>query len=296
MQIDELSLQEKLVTPGVYSTVITPEDAAYLLTLNSRNRNPVRGAIERYAQQMRDGMWHLTNQGIGVSSTLELLDGQNRCLASVAADAPFPTLLITGLEPVARQVVDVGVKRTAAHALTMAGHVNTAALAAGAAARLRYEELVAKGGPWAIGGQGWAGGRTKQFRSHEELVNYIADHPSLVDQTAHVWRWRGVLRKMPQASAVSFDSLLSEHNPDPWAEFRETVLSGAMLSEGDPRLHLRNIMMRQTKSPNSLWALGLMIKAYNLWRRGDTREVLVFKDAEPMPLIEAEHKRVRRTR
>src|SRR4051812_30418789 len=104
----ELTVDDLVHRAGVYIVTITPEDAAKLLERNTNNRPQKKRAIEDYQRQMKAGLWHLTNQGIGVDRNGVLQDGQNRLVACTRAETPFTTILATGLEPEAREVVDTG--------------------------------------------------------------------------------------------------------------------------------------------------------------------------------------------
>lgn len=278
---EPLSLKEMLVTPGVYVVTITPKDAEYLLGLNTGNRKKKVAAIRRYADEMRAGRWTLTNQGIGVSRSMTLIDGQNRLHACIEAGVPFQTVLITGLESDSRNVVDVGVKRTPGDVFTMAGFSNATVTAATSALLIRHRELVAAGGPWTTnGGSGWSG----QRRNHEALLEFARGHENDLHTAVLAGRyWRLAFPKMPMSTASAFVFLLREVDPGEASLFSQAVQSGAMLAEDDVRLLLRTQLLRLVKAPNAVWQLGMCIKAWNAWRKRETRELLVFKDVEPMP-------------
>ncbi len=62
---------------------ITPEAATAILKGNKGNRKPRQSHIEALADAMLRGEWKQTHQGIAISPTGKLLDGQHRLLAVV---------------------------------------------------------------------------------------------------------------------------------------------------------------------------------------------------------------------
>lgn len=118
---------------------IGPERAATLLRRNARditfgpqknrgNRNLVSGRIQRYAQEVFDGYWETTHQGIAFDEDGYLIDGQHRLSAIVKANEwavrdglpPIaPTLMVTeGVPRSAFYLVDAGLARQASQFLS----------------------------------------------------------------------------------------------------------------------------------------------------------------------------------
>ncbi len=282
--VEELDVDDLIHRPGVYVVQITPDDAKRLLERNTKNRHPKPNAIDRYARTMADGKWRRTNQGIGVSLGGELVDGQNRLMACVQAGVPFETTLATGLDDEAKDVVDVGVRRSLGDSLRMAGHVNVVALAGGVSLRMRYEELIRTGQPWRTA-------RSMSF-THDEGLAYVGEHPEMAEHTTSSWVVRKAFGVVPLSVVIAFESMAYEYDPFKAEEFRNGLVTGANLAEGDPRLVLRNYLMRLTvtsriRGIESMHLLGVFIKAFNDFVNGDTREVVVFKAEESMPVVGA---------
>lgn len=136
------------IRDGVY--VVTPGWARWVLdTFNTHNRNVIRGAIGRYAADMRAGRWQLTHQGIALSSApVFLIDGQNRLSAVDEAGVPVAMRVFVGLSPETQLAVDEGVVRRVHDALTLSGveattkHVSVAnVMLAGPATNLNCQAL-----------------------------------------------------------------------------------------------------------------------------------------------------------
>lgn len=284
-----ISLREMIETPGVYVVEISPADAAEMLTRNEHNRAMKPRAVQEYTRAMKNGQWKLTNQGIGFDSDGQLSDGQNRLQACILADTPFTTLLITGLEPQSREVVDTGVKRLFADVLKMNQFSNVHWLSASTGLRFRYEFLVEEKRPYHHF-------NLPQMRgSHEELLKFLHDHPTIESELNQSVPLRRAFPSLTPAAVVVFSSLATEIDPDALHEFRNTLISGANLSQGDPRLILRNFLARTESGfkgqATSMFMLGILIKTWNDWRHGQTRQYIHLKDNEAMPAMDALRRR-----
>lgn len=279
---EDLDPLELLYRPGVYVVTITPSIAAQLLERNTSNRRPKERAITHYAREMREGRWHVTNQGIGIGRDLVVQDGQNRLIACTRAGVPFRTVLATGLAPEARDVVDVGIKRSLNDVLTM-HHIKNSSNTAGAISlRIRYEDAIRKDWSWVrLRGAG-------QRFSNEEMLAFLAEHPLLVERAPAAWLVRQALGKIGLAAIVAFESMSFEASPAAAAEFRESLISGAYLTAGDARLLLRNTLMKHDRAPDSIWTLGMFVKAWNLWRTEERRQYLRLQDTERLPRLLAD--------
>lgn len=280
--LDEpVDVEELIYRPGAYIVTITPEVAARLLERNTRNRNRKERAINDYARQMTAGSFLLTNQGIGVDRNGELTDGQNRLASCEVSGVPFTTVFVTGLDPRVRDIVDTGVKRSFGDVLRMNGHNNVSNLAGAVSLRARYENAVERDFTWV---------RARshgQRHNHEELLAFLDKHPALAERTHPAWLVRTALGKIGLSVIVAFDSMAVETDADAATAFREALISGALLTPGDPRLLLRNLMLRQERSPDTMWALGVWVKAWNLWRAGERRDVLALRETERLMRMDA---------
>lgn len=283
---EQYTLNEMIATPGTYTVLITPQIAEKLLERNTGNRSPKPTSIARFARDMRAGKWRLTNQGLGVDENGVLIDGQNRLMACLVAETPFPTLLSTGLEPEARDVVDTGGKRSFSDVLRMAGHTNVMPLASGAALRYRYETMIREGRTFTQYGSR----NVRQEITYEELKQYVRDTASLEAAIPAVASLREAFPSLPQSVIVAFWSMALETDQDAAEEFRATLVSGANLAPRDPRLTLRNFLTRirgvKRGGPGALYFLCVVIKCWNDWRNGLTRESLKMMENETIPRMD----------
>lgn len=114
----------------VYST---KDIVDWLLSMNTHNRNIKRSAVDRLTESLNKGLFILTNQGIGISKTGFLVDGQHRLIAIKNAGYPSVKLLIvTGLDPQSQTVVDTHAKRSMSDVMRLVLNrtVSNAAIAA----------------------------------------------------------------------------------------------------------------------------------------------------------------------
>lgn len=92
--------------------LITPEMAKAWLGLRGPNRRLKPGGVEKYAQDMREGRWRLTHQGIAFDKNGNLIDGQHRLSAIVMSGVSVMMVVTHGVEDVALPDIDIVLKRT----------------------------------------------------------------------------------------------------------------------------------------------------------------------------------------
>ncbi len=98
---------------------MTPEWAAKLLETNTKNRRISKNTVEAMARDMSQGRWRLNGDAIRIDRDGNLLDGQHRLTACVAAGVPFETLLMTGLDQEDQLTIDRGRPRGVGDNLAM---------------------------------------------------------------------------------------------------------------------------------------------------------------------------------
>jgi hypothetical protein len=77
---------------------ITPQWAAKILeTRNPKNRPFNHSTVTSYAADIRAGHWVLSHQGIAFDENGDLMDGQHRLMAVVAAKTAIQSLVTTGI-------------------------------------------------------------------------------------------------------------------------------------------------------------------------------------------------------
>jgi hypothetical protein len=230
---------EWLVRRGNYLTIITPELAARLLERNTNNRNPKLRAIEDYTRDMRAGKWDPDASDLKLSRTGELIDGQNRLMACIAADRPFPTLVRTCVSLDAKAHVDTGVKRTIGDVLKMEHiHGRPSTVGASVLLRYRYEDRVRNhGGRRLANATAGGGGRGRQMltMTHDEVLDFLARHPAhgLLAERAESLR-RAVMPALLGSSILAFCAMAHEIDPDLLGQMDERLRNAEFGPLGDP--------------------------------------------------------------
>jgi len=101
---------------------VTPTMAkSWLDKYNKRNRHIRDGAINNYANDMREGRWELTHQGIAFYDDGVLADGQHRLLAVIRANRNVEFMVTHGLPKKSGAVLDQHSKRQAHDAIAIGG-------------------------------------------------------------------------------------------------------------------------------------------------------------------------------
>ena len=76
--------------------VVTPALARQYLENNPINRRPSEAKIREYARDMENGNFLFSGHTVCFSSEGKLLDGQQRLMACVKANASFFTIVVRG--------------------------------------------------------------------------------------------------------------------------------------------------------------------------------------------------------
>lgn len=113
-----LRLDQQL-TSGV--TTVTPAVAEEWLGRNESNRNIRPARVAQFVRDMRAGNFSLTGETIKFDWNGNLIDGQHRLTAVRESGVSIQALVVHGLAPTVRAVIDTGSRRSAADALRMAG-------------------------------------------------------------------------------------------------------------------------------------------------------------------------------
>jgi hypothetical protein len=103
---------------------VTPAMAKAYLENNTDNRNKRGWWVNGLANMIKRGEWIPTHQGVGITKSGKLIDGQHRLEAIVEANMPVQMMVTTGVSDDAYKVLDNGIKRTMADLTGM--HMRTA--------------------------------------------------------------------------------------------------------------------------------------------------------------------------
>ena len=103
---------------------ITPKMAEEFLAKNmKRNRPVMKSTVNAYARTMKAGGWNTTHQGIAFNDKGELIDGQHRLHAIIAANVPITMNVTYDVHQIPGEAftIDMGRKRTYGNIAVMSG-------------------------------------------------------------------------------------------------------------------------------------------------------------------------------
>lgn len=246
---------------GNFYTLVTPPVAAELMSRNTNNRGIKKHKITQYAKDMADGAWNPDASDVKFDKDGYLIDGQNRLLACIQADVPFPTLVRTGLDPDAFNYIDTGAVRTTGDVFKRAGVTDYFAVASAVSLRARYESILEAG-------QSVIEKRLPLTR-HEALV-YFTEHPQM-EKFANLGRsMYGTAPGITRAVWIAGLSMFAEKDEEQTRRFAAQFIAG----EAVPQLvALMRYAMQATpqagvKYRNSgLRHLTAVIKTWNAFRQ-----------------------------
>lgn len=113
-------------TTNMQRMLVTPDQATIWLQSNNINRTVRNHWVSQLANQIKDGNWIVTHQGIALSQSGVLLDGQHRLMAIQKAQIPVEMFVCTDADESIYKAIDCGIKRSMAD-LTRLGKLDAEA-------------------------------------------------------------------------------------------------------------------------------------------------------------------------
>lgn len=253
------------------SVAVTPEMAKEWLKRNVSNRRLQEATVLLYAGDMKIDEWVDNGETIKFSGEGDLLDGQHRLHAVIRSGKTVEMLVVRGLARKAQETMDVGRKRNASDTLMLRGETNTVALAA----ILRRITL------WDKGDRSFRG-----IASMAEMSAKLEKHPEIRRSAEIAVRTRKTFKDLPVSSLGVAHHLLFRVSPEqvPW--FFQKIAVGTELGEGNPVYVLRERARSDKDAGNAVSdvrALALIIRAWNVYRKGETITRLQHAKDAPVP-------------
>jgi len=93
------------------TVIITPKQAESWLELNKDNRKTSKKKIMEYANEIKNGRWRYTHQGIAFDKDGYLLDGQHRLQAIIDSGIALKTVVACGVDRGEFTILDRGFPR-----------------------------------------------------------------------------------------------------------------------------------------------------------------------------------------
>ena len=242
-------------------TVVTPEMAARWLDTNGSNRKVRESRVLKYREDMETGRWTFAGDPIRFGIDGRLQDGQHRLLALAEANVSgVAFLIVRGLPPEAKKVMDQGAKRTPGDQLAMLGHANANQLASAVKLFLVWER-----------GYLFRDNKAQVEIGATAIEQWVGEHPEAVDRFQAVCYAARCTETSPALAGAAF-LIFDRIDPLAAAEFITALAFGAG-TQGDPvnALHqkLRRIRNSGQKVPQRD-VLAMFIQAWNAKRAGRT--------------------------
>lgn len=255
----------------MYVKTFTPAEAREWLGDNDQNRDLRNHAIKAYADLMKDGKWALNGETIIRSNLGRLLDGQHRLLACIAADAPFESCVVEGIDDPKFLSIDSGCRRSAVDWLKidhgMTG-TNTLCSAATTVIKLRRGEL-----------------HHNQSIQMDELLKFIVEDRDLLESVTITKGCSPLL--LPRISAALHYEFATR-NKKAADEFFALLSTGEGLLSVSPIYVLREHLIKHRSGNRQLKAeymAAITIKAWNAYRLGKPLKKIMFGFKEEFPVI-----------
>lgn len=268
--------QHSHIRSGV--VLVGPQTAERWLRANIKNRRRNATKEMHYASALERREFMLNGEPVIFSRTGRLIDGQTRLHAIVASGMSVYLLVVWGVDDDAQDTIDSGVLRSPGDVLALHDVPNANDVAAALSQLHCWRER---------GFLGQTGGA--QHPTKSQLMALLAQHPEVVDLAAWGHRLRPLM--VSRGLTIAIAHILSAIDPDASAEFLASIESGAGLVAGDPRLTLRETLLRDRNQRDARSQMSakrraaLVFRSWNAWRSGDrlTRLQWTEGDAFPVP-------------
>lgn len=283
MNVSVVDRPAKAKPSSIHSEVveITPDIARAWLDKNEQNRRVSRSRVVLYARDMANRSWGLTGDAIRFDTRSRLIDGQHRLLACIQADTSFTTVVIYGLEPQSKDLIDTGLTRSIANMLQVQGIPN--ATIVGGMLRL---VIAARKEPIYVSG--------KVRPTHAEIAATHEKHPA-IGQCAVT----GKIPKSISAIQISFLNYVASkylargkeaqcmisviktgvpaYDEDPIHQFREKIIN------------ISSLEMLHGSYRNHVW--WTLVHCWNLFSQGQ-RAARVQWRKEPVSILDLDPKKL----
>jgi hypothetical protein len=284
VEINAEDVQEILESrqAGVCRAILLPEAASLLLTqFNANNRGIKRHQREFIKVQVQENRFLYNGETIVIGDNRQVMNGQHRLSACVAADMPIEVLIVFGVPSKVFVTIDQGSRRNGADVLTIKGQQNCSCLAAALRQIDNYfHDCI---------GQPHASGRTVDRHDNAKSLELLEKYPGVqhsVSMMVHC-------RLTPPGLAAALNYLFRMVDETDADEFCGVVMNGVQTDAtysqvGKAAGLLREWLMRAaigSKKMPARYIANVWIKAWNAGRTGVFPKILVYKDGEGQVLI-----------
>lgn len=252
--------------------VIDKQLGEELLKRNKKNRDISIGEVAKLREEIRRGNWHITGQGISVSTDGTLIDGQHRLTALQQENWPHLQMFImTGINPESKVYFDRQKPRSLKdifnieypsskvkkHFIPIINYI------------MQYNEKWARNG------------RTKLVAS--EYKKFIPVYKNEIDTIVNVKTERSKII-FAAAHYAGFVVVAKQTGRlDDVVNFVKQVAEGTNLEHDMPAYHLRNLVASERGGTGSNMHIARMLKAIKACQEGiDNKKMKVLKASYSM--------------
>lgn len=277
-------VQDASVDRTTGDMAVTPQLAEEWLNQNTRNRKLSSLLVTKYADQMKQGLWHYDAEPIRFDKDGNLIDGQHRLWAIVESGTTQRFLVVRGLDTRAFVTIDTGKVRSFPDILS-----------------IEYPELIQLNRMASVTRAVYlweAGIRGKYLKPsqgnktvpNETMLDFFKANKE--DIEAIVPEAHRISQKIPAFTATMVGLLkwifegIDVEDSD---YFFDKLITGSGLEEGSPILALRRYAYRYAEGKNTRSglpfdiAIAVGIKAWNAYRKGDDVKLLTYKSGGARP-------------
>ncbi len=243
---------------------VTPALAYRWLECNTHNRPVSDKTVKVYAQDMTDGKWVLTHQGIAFDTKGTLCDGQHRLFAVIESGCTIEMLVTHGVDPSALGNIDGQRIRSIADNLGLVYGVSAAKLITSRCAAIRVLEAYPE--------TSHTGFSNKS--SIAQVRDLFARYAEGLTWSTAVMPARFNVGQAPVAGALAY---CYRTNPAKVEAFAIQVRDGENLTKSDPAYALRTFLEAQaTSGTNVVRYTNLLatIRALYAYMNGEKLTVL----------------------
>lgn len=247
----------------------------WLDELNDDNRPRSKSEELLLVEELKEGNWKLTHQAIAFDTRGYVHDGQTRLWAIRLSGIAAPLWVFPGMPVANFPVIDTGRKRNANNAIDKLGlRDNRPQRTAFARLLLAFRD----------------GSIEVEHRSRYSTSMIVklwdgSDRQALDDAFRRGVRiGKGGSGLVYSAAGAGVYLLKDSGSKDDMVEmFLEGLETGADLKKGDPRLALRNYLLRN--NPTNRGQLALMMTSWNQWLKGETKQTYQWSTTFSFPRV-----------
>jgi hypothetical protein len=264
---------------GTIQILVTPRLAKRWLKLNTVNRPLNKRTVLEYARRMKDGEWMLNGESI-IFTTNGLGNGQHRLSAVCEYNSPVWFDVRFGVNPNAFSTIDNGRSRRAGDILAIKGIPNYQTVAGAAQKIFNLQKGLA----------GTSGINIDRRLSNKQVLEFVEENPNIVTLSSRVERLykAGGRSLLTKSHILTYYYIFNEIDEVDAEVFMEGLCLGVGLNGDNPILLLRNKLtmenMDKNRSMTSSYKNKLVIKTWNLFRRGLSRKVLSIKSSSKIQM------------